>query len=149
MTWGVFLPYWTGWMVHIKGVSVSEASFIMSLGLAARGISTLFFFPYLSGKFSSKALLNGARIGTLLALLCYIPADSFQSLLLVTLVLHVFYPALMPALDSACGVLVQHNELKAYGTSRQWGPRVLFQPASSCPSLQVYSEIKRFYGHCF
>jgi hypothetical protein len=36
-----------------------------------------------------KALLNGARIGTLLALLCYIPADSFQSLLLVTLVLHV------------------------------------------------------------
>jgi PPP family 3-phenylpropionic acid transporter len=37
-------------------------------------------------------------------------ADSFQSLLLVTLVLHVFYPALMPALDSACGVLVQHNE---------------------------------------
>ena len=121
MTWGVFLPYWTGWMVHIKGVSVSEASFIMSLGLAARGISTLFFFPYLSGKFSSKALLNGARIGTLLALLCYIPADSFQSLLLVTLVLHVFYPALMPALDSACGVLVQHNELKAYGTSRQWG----------------------------
>ncbi len=121
MTWGVFLPYWTGWMVHIKGVSVSEASFIMSLGLAARGISTLLFFPYLSGKFSSKALLNGARIGTLLALLCYIPADSFQSLLLVTLVLHVFYPALMPALDSACGVLVQHNELKAYGTSRQWG----------------------------
>ncbi len=100
-----------------KGVSVSEASFIMSLGLAARGISTLFFFPYLSGKFSSKALLNGARIGTLLALLCYIPADSFQSLLLVTLVLHVFYPALMPALDTACGVLVQHNELKAYGTS--------------------------------
>ncbi|MEH7663834.1 MFS transporter, partial [Bacillus velezensis] len=24
MTWGVFLPYWTGWMVHIKGVSVYE-----------------------------------------------------------------------------------------------------------------------------
>ena len=55
----------------------------------------------------------------------YGPADSFPSLLLVTLGLHVFYPALMPALmpalDSACGVLVQHNELKDYGTSRQWG----------------------------
>lgn len=129
-----------------KGISVSEASFIMSLGLTARGISTLLFFPYLSGKFSSKALLNGARIGTFLALLCYIPADSFPNLLLVTLGLHVFYPALMPALmpalDSACGVLVQHNELKDYGTSRQWGSASSCQPALSCPSLQACLGIK-------
>ncbi len=45
-------------MMHIKGVSVSEASFIMSLGLAARGISTLLFFPYLSGKFSDESLIK-------------------------------------------------------------------------------------------
>lgn len=121
MTWGIFLPYWTGWMIHTKGITVPQASLIMSLGLVARGLSTLFAFPYLSGKFSSKTLLNGAGIGTLIAILCYIPASSFTGLLIVTLVFHFFYPTLMPALDSAAGVLVQSNQLKDYGRSRQWG----------------------------
>ncbi|MED0665046.1 MFS transporter [Bacillus badius] len=121
MTWGIFLPYWTGWMIHTKGITVSQASFIMSLGLAIRGLSTLLVFPYLSGKFSSKTLLNGMAIGTLIALLCYIPASSFTSLLVVTLLLHFFYPTLMPALDSAAGALVQHNQLQHYGKSRSWG----------------------------
>lgn len=121
ITWGIFLPYWTGWIIHTKGITVPEASLIMSLGMVARGLSTLVAFPYLSGKLSSKALLNGAGIGTLLATLCYIPANSFTGLLIVTLAFHVFYPTLMPALDSAAGVLVQNNQLKEYGRSRQWG----------------------------
>ncbi|WP_188455502.1 MFS transporter [Virgibacillus oceani] len=121
MTWGIFLPYWTGWMIHTKGITVSEASLIMSLGLVARGLSTLVAFPYLSGKFSSKTLLNGAGIGTLIAILCYIPAGSFASLLIATLLLHLAYPALMPALDSAAGILMQNKELNHYGRSRQWG----------------------------
>ncbi|WP_042464129.1 MFS transporter [Neobacillus dielmonensis] len=121
LTWGIFLPYWTGWLVETKGVSISQASLIMSLGLVARGLSTLFAFPYLSGKFSSKTLLNGMAVITLAALLCYIPVNSFNSLLLVTLLLHIFYPTLMPALDSAAGVLVQKGLLKHYGKSRSWG----------------------------
>lgn len=121
MTWGIFLPYWTGWIIYAKGISVPQASLIMSIGLVARGLSTLFVFPYLSGKFSSKYLLNVAGIGTLIAILFYIPASSFTSLLFVTLILHFFYPALMPILDSAASVLVQSNQLKHYGRSRQWG----------------------------
>ncbi|MEK4027508.1 MFS transporter [Pseudobacillus sp. FSL P4-0506] len=121
MTWGIFLPYWTGWMIHTKGITVSEASLIMSLGLVARGIATLVVFPYLSGKFSSKTLLNGMAIGTLISLLCYIPAGSFASLLVVTLLLHFFYPSLMPALDSIAGFLAQNKQLKHYGKSRSWG----------------------------
>jgi len=121
MTWGIFLPYWTGWMIIEKGITVSQASFIMSLGLVVRGLSTLFAFPYLSGKFSSKTLLNGMAIGTLIAILCYIPANSFTSLLIVTLLLHIFYPTLMPALESAAGYLVQRKQLKHYGKSRSWG----------------------------
>jgi len=121
MTWGIFLPYWTGWLVHTKGISVPQASLIMSIGLVARGLSTLVAFPYLSGKFSSNTLLKGAGIGTLIAILCYIPANSFTSLLIVTLVLNLFYPVLMPALDTAAGVLAQNKQLKNYGKSRQWG----------------------------
>ncbi|MED4226946.1 MFS transporter [Neobacillus cucumis] len=121
VTWGVFLPYWTGWMIHTKGISVSQASFIMSIGLVARGLSTLFAFPYLSSRFSSKTLLNGAGIGTIIAILCCIPASSFAALLVANLIFHFFYPALMPALDSAAGILVQSKQLKNYGKSRLWG----------------------------
>ncbi|PHA02866.1 MFS transporter [Bacillus pseudomycoides] len=121
MTWGIFLPYWTGWMIHTKGLTLSQTSLIMSLGLVARGLSTLIAFPYLSRKFSSKILLNGMAIGTLIAILCCIPASSFVSLLVVTLLLNFIYPALMPALDSAAGVLAQSNQLRNYGKSRSWG----------------------------
>ncbi|WP_173918152.1 MFS transporter [Halobacillus sp. Marseille-Q1614] len=121
LTWGIFLPYFTGWMIHTKGMTVSEASLIMSLGLVIRGLSTLFVFPQLSEKFSSKTLLNGMTIGTFMALLLSIPANSFTSLLVVVLFLHFFYPTLMPALDTAAGVLVQHRQLRDYGKSRSWG----------------------------
>lgn len=121
ITWGIFLPFWTGWMIHTKDISVAQASLIMSLGLVVRGISTLFIFPYLSGKFSNKTLLHVMAIGTLIAILCYIPANTFASLLVATLLLHLFYPALMPALDSAAGILAQSKQLKHYGKSRSWG----------------------------
>lgn len=121
ITWGIFLPFWTGWLVHAKEISVPQASLIMSLGLVVRGLSTLFVFPFLSGKFSNKTLLNAMGIGTLVSVLCYIPANSFASLLAATILLHLFYPALMPALDSAAGILVQSKLLKRYGKSRSWG----------------------------
>ena len=121
MTWGVFLPYWTGWMIDEKGISVSQASFIMSAGLVARGLATLFIFPYLLRIWSSRKLINVISIMTFLAMLLYIPSQSFLSLLIVTLIVHVFYPTLMPALDSAAGMLVQHRQLQHYGKSRSWG----------------------------
>lgn len=121
MTWGIFLPYWTGWMIHTKGITVSQASLVMSLGLVARGLSTLVAFPYFSKKISSKSLLNVMAVGTIISLLSYIPSTSFTGLLLATLLLHFFYPALMPALDSAAGILVQNKQLRDYGKSRSFG----------------------------
>ncbi|MFE4571714.1 MFS transporter [Paenibacillus chitinolyticus] len=121
MTWGIFLPFWSGWMIYTKGITVSQASLIMSFGLIARGLSTLFAFPYLSARLSSKVLLNVAGIGALSAILCYIPANSFTGLLTVTILFHLFYPILMPALDSTASVLVQSKQLRHYGRSRQWG----------------------------
>lgn len=121
LTWGIFLPYWTGWMIDVKEISVGEASFIMSSGLVARGLATLFIFPLLLRRWSSKRLLNFLGIATFLSVLLYIPAQSTTSLFLITLLIHVFYPTLMPALDSAAGVLVQKGELKHYGKSRSWG----------------------------
>lgn len=121
MSWGIFLPYWTGWLVDVKQLTVGQAGLVMSCGLVARGLSTLFIFPYFASKWSNKTLLNVMGIGTFIALLCYIPTQSNVALIIITLVLHIFYPALMPALDSIASVLVQHKQLKHYGKSRSWG----------------------------
>ncbi|KHE71590.1 MFS transporter [Halobacillus sp. BBL2006] len=120
-TWGIFLPYFTGWMIHTKGMTVSQASLIMSLGLVVRGLSTLSAFPKLSDKFSSIRLINAMTLGTIIALLVSILANSFTSLLVVVLFINFLYPTLMPALDTAAGVLVQHRQLYDYGKSRSWG----------------------------
>lgn len=120
MTWGVFLPYWTGWLIDAKGLSVAEASLIMSFGLVARGASTLFAFPLASRRWSNKIVIVILTVGALLAALLYIPANSFTSLFVVTLLFSVFYPALLPALDSTAGILVQHGNLH-YGRSRSYG----------------------------
>ena len=121
MSWGIFLPYWTGWLVEEKGLIITQAASIMSLGLVARGLSTMFLFPYLSRKLSSRVLIQLMAIGTLISVILYIPAESYRSLIVITILLHIFYPVLMPALDSAASFLVLNNELKHYGKSRSWG----------------------------
>jgi len=146
MTWGIFLPYWSGWLIYTKGIPVSQASFIMSLGLIARGLSTLFAFPYLSEKFSSKTLLNIMGAGTLVSISSYMLTNSYSGLLIVTVILHLFYPTLMPALDSAASVLVQNKQLKHYGRSRQWGSIGFFSVGVILTILQVSSGMRSFFG---
>ncbi|WPK11124.1 3-phenylpropionate MFS transporter [Lysinibacillus louembei] len=120
MTWGIFLPYWTGFLIEAKGLTVAEASLIMSFGLVARGISTMFAFPYISSKWSSKRVVDILAAASIITVLFFIPASSFISLFMVTLLFSFCFPALMPAIDSMAGILVQHGQLH-YGKSRSYG----------------------------
>lgn len=45
MGWGIFLPYWTGYLVDGKNLSIEQASVIMSIGLLMRGLSTITLYP--------------------------------------------------------------------------------------------------------
>jgi energy-coupling factor transporter transmembrane protein EcfT len=40
-TWGVFLPYWTVWLVESKHFTVEEAGIIVGTGLATRALSSI------------------------------------------------------------------------------------------------------------
>lgn len=120
ITWGIFLPYWTGWLVQAKGLSVTEASLIMGLGLLARGASTLLAFPLASKYWSSHTVILILTAGSLVATILYIPASSFGALFVVTILFSTVYPALLPAVDSAAGALVQHGGVH-YGKSRSYG----------------------------
>ena len=90
ITWGIFLPYWTGWLVDAKHLTVSQASVVMGCGLLARATSNLFFFPTLAKYVHNKRLITILAIGSLLTALLYIPSTGFTALLIVTILFSVF-----------------------------------------------------------
>lgn len=139
MTWGIFLPYWTGWLIDAKGLTVAEASLIMSFSLVARGVSTLFAFPVASKHYSNKRVITLLMITGLITALLYLPASSFTALFAVTFLFSFFYPAIMPALDSTAGVLMQHGNLQ-YGKSRSYGS------FGFIVSVLIISMITGFFG---
>ena len=120
ITWGIFLPYWTGWLINDKGLTVSEASIIMGFGLVARAVSTMFIFPFVSKVMSNKNVLIFFTASSLIVTLLYIPINSFGGLFLMTLLFSAFYPALLPAVESSASTLMQHGSIH-YGRARSFG----------------------------
>jgi MFS transporter, PPP family, 3-phenylpropionic acid transporter len=120
ITWGIFLPYWTGWLVQAKGLSVTEASIIMGLGLLARGASSLFAFPLAFKFMSSQTVIFVLTASSLVGAILYIPSSSFVTLFVVTMFFNAVFPPLLPALETAAGNLVQQGDVN-YGKSRSYG----------------------------
>lgn len=119
-TWGIFLPYWTGWLVQAKNLTVANASMIMAFGLVARAVATMFIFPILSKFMSNKTIITLFTTLALLASVLYIPATSSMSLLLITLLFSLVYPTLMPVIESGASSLVRQGKVH-YGKSRSYG----------------------------
>ncbi|SFN08509.1 MFS transporter, PPP family, 3-phenylpropionic acid transporter [Psychrobacillus psychrodurans] len=119
-TWGIFLPYWTGWLVQAKNLTVADASMIMAFGLVARAVATMFVFPLMSKYMSNKKIIITFTMLALCAAVFYIPATSRVSLLLITILFSLVYPTLMPAIESGASSLVQQGKVH-YGKSRSYG----------------------------
>ncbi|MFP7300197.1 3-phenylpropionate MFS transporter [Neobacillus niacini] len=139
LTWGIFLPYWTGWLVQGKGLSVTEASIIMGFGLVARGASSLFVFPLASKFLSSQTVIFVLTLGSLAAAILHIPSSSFVTLFIVTLFFSAVFPPLLPALDTAAGNLVQQGDVN-YGRSRSYGS------IGFIVSVLIISMLTGFFG---
>ena len=119
-TWGVFLPYWTGWLTNEKGLSVLHASIIMGAGMVARGISTFVFFPVATKLLSIRRVMTWTAFASLLIMTLYIFVDTFIPLLIITIVFSLVYPNLLPAMESSASVLIQTERIH-YGKSRSFG----------------------------
>lgn len=119
-TWGVFLPYWTGWLVSAKGLTVFEAGAVMGAGMFIRAFSTLFLFPAAANRFPITGVMKaGVALSFLIALL-YIPAGSYTAILIVTAAFNVVYPNLLPAMETSASVLIQKDRIN-YSRSRAFG----------------------------
>lgn len=119
-TWGVVLPYWTGWLTNEKDMSVSAASLIMGAGMIARSLSTLLFFPLMTRLFSLGRLMQWLAIASAAIMALYIPADSYVLLFIITFAFNLVYPNLLPAMESGATVLMQTDRIH-YGKSRSFG----------------------------
>ncbi|UTR16383.1 3-phenylpropionate MFS transporter [Salipaludibacillus sp. LMS25] len=139
ITYGIYLPYWTGWLVKGKGLSVAEASLIMGFGLLARGLSSLFAFPLASKYWSSQRIILVFTVSSLVATLLYIPSLSFSTLFIVTVIFSAIYPSLLPAIDSTAGALVQKGNIH-YGKSRAYGS------IGFIISVLIISIVTNFFG---
>ncbi len=119
-TWGVFLPYWTGWLTIEKNLSVTYASIIMGAGMVARSFSTLLIFPYLTSRMSLVRVMKWTSFVALILAILYIPSSSSISLFVITLLFSAVYPIILPAVESGASVLMQSERIH-YGKSRSFG----------------------------
>lgn len=119
-TWGVFLPYWTGWLTTEKDLSVFHASIIMGSGMVARAVSTFVFFPIATKLLSLRRVMVWAAFMSVMIMSIYIFVDTFIPLLIITVVFSLVYPNLLPAMESSASVLIQTERIH-YGKSRSFG----------------------------
>lgn len=119
-TWGVFLPYWTGWLTIEKGLSVTDASLIMGAGMIARSFSTFLLFPILTKRMSLINLVKWLSLISLIFTILYLPSSSFTTLFVVTILFSIVYPLILPAVESGASLLMQTERIH-YGKSRSFG----------------------------
>ncbi|WP_313236365.1 MFS transporter [Sporosarcina ureae] len=119
-TWGIFLPYWTGWLTSSKGLSVTQASFIMGVGMIARSFSTFFLFPYATRKISLLRVIRWTTFLSFILALAYLPESPFGILFVLTVLFSAIYPIILPSAESGASLLMQHERIH-YGKSRSFG----------------------------
>ncbi|MBD7907380.1 MFS transporter [Sporosarcina gallistercoris] len=119
-TWGIFLPYWTGWLTIEKGLAVSTASVIMGIGMAARALTTFLVFPVLTHRSSLRKVVQGLSVVSLLLVILYLPDSPLWALAAITIFFSAVYPMILPGVESGATLLMQSEKIH-YGKSRSFG----------------------------
>lgn len=119
-TWGIFLPYWTGWLTSAKGLTVTQASIIMGAGMIARSFSTFFLFPYAMRNMSLLRVIRWTTLLSFIVALAYLPESPFSVLFGLTVLFSAVYPIILPGVESGASLLMQHERIH-YGKSRSFG----------------------------
>ena len=119
-TWGIFLPYWTGWLTSAKGLTVTQASIVMGAGMIARSFSTFFLFPYAMRNLSLLRVIRWTTLLSFIVALAYLPESPFSVLFGLTVLFSAVYPIILPGVESGASLLMQHERIH-YGKSRSFG----------------------------
>ncbi|RIW31873.1 MFS transporter [Bacillus salacetis] len=119
-TWGIFIPYWTAWLVESKGFSIATASSLVAAGMIARSFSSFYLFPTLSQRFPLGKLARILVAASGVLLLLFFPLSSFFGMMACMVLFSLVYPMLMPLVESMAAVMMKKDSID-YGKSRSWG----------------------------
>nr|WP_204553703.1 MFS transporter [Bacillus ectoiniformans] len=119
-TWGIFMPYWTVWLIDSKGLTVEAASTVVAVGLFVRSFSTFFIFPALGSRFAVGTLLKAFALLSTVMLSFFLPFDSFIAMIVAMTLYSLVYPLMLPLTEST-GAMMMQSEHIHYGKSRSWG----------------------------
>ncbi|KQL50344.1 hypothetical protein AN964_21980 [Heyndrickxia shackletonii] len=119
-TWGVFMPFWTGWLVDSKGLTIQAASAVIGAGFISRSISTLVVFPAFCRHRSIALLLRMFPFISTILLFLFLPFTSPKILIAVMVIFTILYPLILPLMESTGTMMVKADGIH-YGKSRRWG----------------------------
>jgi len=114
------MPYWTGWLVDSKGLSIQAASAVIGAGFISRSISTLVVFPAFCRHRSIAFLLRVFPIISTILLFFFLPFSSANILIAVMVIFTIIYPLILPLMESTGTMMVKADGIH-YGKSRRWG----------------------------
>jgi len=119
---GLYLPYFPLWL-SAKELSPFEISTILSMSLVIRVLASGQLMTLADRQKDRSNLLSALYVGAAIAILLYIPSQSFWPILAVTLLYNVFFNPVMPLLDAITLSGVSRFGVD-YGKIRNWGSLV-------------------------
>ncbi len=114
------MPYWTGWLVDSKGLTIPAASAVIGAGFISRAISTLVVFPTFCRHQSIAFLLRVFPFISAILLFLFLPFSSPNILIAVMVIFTILYPLILPLMESTGTMMVKADGIH-YGKSRRWG----------------------------
>ncbi|MGE6754674.1 MFS transporter [Rossellomorea sp. NPDC071047] len=111
------MPYWTAWLVESKDFSISAASTVIAVSIIARSFSSFCMFPKLSQTISLGRLSRWLVLISRVALLLFLPMNSFGMILVCMVLFSLVYPMMLPMVERMAAVMMKEDGID-YGRSR-------------------------------
>ncbi|MFC3396422.1 3-phenylpropionate MFS transporter [Brenneria rubrifaciens] len=137
--YGVFLPFWGGWLKG-EGLSAESIGMLLGAGLVARFAGSLFITPSVKDPSRLITVLRGLTLLTLALCVGFWQGSTWLWLMFVMIGFNLFFAPLVPLTD-ALAASWQRQIVMDYGKVRVWGS-IAFVIGSA-----VTGELVAIWGH--
>ncbi|KFW98381.1 3-phenylpropionate MFS transporter [Pectobacterium carotovorum] len=137
--YGVFLPFWGGWLKG-EGLSAESIGMLLGAGLVARFVGSLVITPSVKDPSKLITVLRGLALLSLALAVGFWLGNAWLWLMIVMIGFNLFFAPLVPLTD-ALAATWQRQVVMDYGKVRVWGS-IAFVIASAATG-----ELVAIWGH--
>ncbi|MDP5292330.1 3-phenylpropionate MFS transporter [Oceanimonas sp. CHS3-5] len=117
--YGTFLPYWALWLGH-AGATAGLIGLLLGLGMAVRCVGILGVMSRVRAARHLLPVMQGLSLLSLLGFAAFYGWQSHSGLLVLTVLVNLLYPALIPLSEAMASRYIVQIQLD-YGKTRLWG----------------------------